>query len=521
MGLAGGLKQFLKGKSSIIHPLASPPAILRAKEAVDYRPYDGAGHDADVGVCIPSSRDATPPLALFVDIMTALKKLRGSEEPVDGDRSYRADDLADSLLSHYERFAAAHASRFSGKVTVCLAFDKAGSIPPEKLELQAHRVATSKTKPYAADPAVQKIQIVDAGLSVDGAAPVPLDMDRLCLTRPLRPFFYRYLAERARTRLWRLPLRFILDAEFASASGLPGDALEDQVWTFDVACANCVAQLEQTGPLFRVGEGEITAVLWALRFRRTHHCQVWSGDSDLLPMLLLHGHEFSFSLTSVLSNCYVFVYAEAMRQLKQAELTPETFLAAVAAIGTDYTRKKNGFHRVPTECIWAAARRWGRTKVRRQEEQSPASLPKSVRSVRSALSPPPHRLAPAEEVKEGTAKASIGTPWNSPETFWLFMRDVYTVHALRREQKRKEIYREDLDATRKSHRELWATKAKVKLPEPEVARAAFRAFSFVACYWVGLHDHAERSDGDGEDDDTLATRGMRRFLHVRLNGRVS
>lgn len=530
MGLSGGLKQFLDGKSA--YPLAKAPPVLCAGECVEYHQTESkVAPLAGVSVVIPTLKSATAPLALFVDIMTYLKKLRGTDLPVDGEKSFRADDIADSLLGNFERFASAHASRFSGKVTICLAFDKAGSIPPEKLELQSQRVAGSKTLPYEVDPASQKLRVVDAGLCIDGAAPVPIDMDRLCLTRPLRPFFYRYLAERAALRVWGLPLRLILDAEFSSVEGKPGDGVEDQVWTFDVPAKDSVARLVRAGPEFRVGEGEITAVLWALRFRRTHHCQVWSGDSDLIPMLLLHGREFSFSLTSVLSQAYVFVFSEARKVLAKEGVTAETFLAAVSLIGTDYTKKKHGFHRVPTECIWAAARRWGRNEDRRRDELNPPPLPAPVRSVASILAPSKKKVqAPtassssaSEEKSTALPEAREGVPWHSVQSFWMFMRDVYTVHARRREEKRKEIYLEDLDATRMSHRELWAAKGKIKLPEPDVARRAFRAFSFVTRYWVSLQGQAgkalEFSDEEKVgDEDVMSNQGLRRFLHLSLNG---
>ena len=587
MGLHGGCKTFVIGSDKALVPIlheedrivytkagasstaklvtAPTPASFLAISASEEE--KNALHDhKSSDVVIPSSPNETVPLVLSVDVMTYITKLRGTTpielspaaaahererlaecdektqagasntvqstltkqspgapSPKEAPPSYRADDLADTMLEHFERFADAHRANFPGLITICLVFDKAGAMPVEKLSLQKERVEKSRTQPYSIDLRRDQVVIQDAGLCVNEEDPIPIDMGRLCLTRAIRPYFYKYLVERAKLRRWKVPLRLIVDAEFPGtatpheghkrrrvadeASGVSDTEQntphrlphfnKGAVWTFCAHKTNALAQvITRTDPKFMVGEGEIGAILWALHHAATHHCQVWSGDSDILPLLLVHGHRFAFSLTALLCEHYTFRFREAESLLKQQNLSALELLAAVCTIGTDYTTKKIAVPRVPNQCIWAATRRWSKTPARIKEQLAPPPRPHKPRSAFALLTPQKSTDTDPKNRKAPQLSGDIH-PWDTVDAYYLFLRDIFTVYEIRRcDGKRTTFDSIDITTERLSPSRLWASAAKraIRLPAFEVATKAFRAFSFVAKYWLSLQNHAPPAD---------------------------
>lgn len=417
-------------------------------------------------VTIPSAPYHVAPLVLCVDAMTHLRSLSG-KEPVTGDTrptyTYKTQDLADTFLAKYETFAKAHARIFTGGVTLCLVFDKAGAMPPEKHTLQKERVDRDKSEVYNIDPTTQSVHFVDTGMVVDGAPPVAINMTRLCLSRSLRPYFYTYLAERAAKRKWSTQVRLILDAEFADFTN-PTAPPRGCVRVLDVRSERIEQPtMHSFKPAFAAGEGEVGAMLWGLEFSRSHHCQIWSGDSDMLALMILHGHRFVFSLTAVLSNRYLFRYRSAVQEMHAHGLTQEQFLLAAAVTGTDYTSsvKSLTLARVPDKLIWTSVRRW-------------------IHGGPTAT---------------GATSTQTRPAWCNTEGLKFLLRDVYTVVELRRENKnRKTFSSEDLNETRRTAESLRnsAGKRKIKMPEDPLICQAFVPFQFVCNYWITLQGYMRK-----------------------------
>jgi hypothetical protein len=104
------------------------------------------------------------------------------------------------------------------------------------------------------------------------------------------------------------------------------------------------------------GEGEISAMIWALRMKDSHRVQVHSGDLDMLALVLLHGDKFQYDLTAVLCGRYTFSYRAAVLDIQKRGFIWQDVVLGAILLGTDFVVKKLVTHRAGTWVAFEGAR---------------------------------------------------------------------------------------------------------------------------------------------------------------------
>jgi hypothetical protein len=278
-------------------------------------------------------------LLVAVDCMGIMRNLR----------SRRPDEACRELI---HKFVSFQKSVPHMRVTFVLVSDRSSLVPPRKAQEQKRRSdQPGGVQPYeCASP--DKAYLSEEGVCLgEGTTPVPLAMDRLFSTRPLRWTFYRYLVDWiarpnntmvSALRLWvdfDLPLPREEVGDPRRSLQHPGVArLTGHGWE---SCPSL-----QTG----CGEAEVGSVAWGLRFRLTHHVQLWSGDLDTVAIAFLHAHHFPLSLTTVVCAKYTCVASHPNRSpAVRRDLIFSLFLG-----GTDYVSKSTCGFRVSGDVLAAA-----------------------------------------------------------------------------------------------------------------------------------------------------------------------
>jgi hypothetical protein len=288
------------------------------------------------------------PVFLAFDAMCRLTGLRGvvgkrPREEMEEDAKFYPSEIATALFAPLVEFVKCHPDT---DVTIAVICDASTDVPIEKRATQIKRATSSSFHPYEIDTKTQHCEFVDAGLKVDDAPCMMIDMYSLMSTRTLRPYFYQYLRDWITKQVWAQKFTLIFDAEFPIGG--------HQAFTYAIN-PSCEVK-EQSVPHSGTGEGEISAVVWGLRRKDTHFVQLHSGDLDMLGLTLIHGNKFKYDLKASLCGRYTISYREAVENLgKDGFLWQDVVLGAIM-LGTDFVQKNLVTHRAGTEAVFEAAR---------------------------------------------------------------------------------------------------------------------------------------------------------------------
>lgn len=270
-----------------------------------------------------------------------------SREDVDNQNvrpSYPTDELVEALFEPLLELVRYHDYT---EVTIALICDASEDVPIEKMATQKSRASSTSFRPYAVDTKRQSVQICDEGLSIDCEKPFPIDMFSLMATRSLRPYLYRYFRTWIMKKQdWDCPLTLLFDAEFPEDGHM---AYEYRITPNKFPTERCV---QHSG----TGEGEVSAMVWSLRFRDTHSVQLHSGDLDMLAIALLHGDKFKHDLKALLCSRFVFEYQFASHQLGTMGFSCFDIVLGSIMLGTDFVTKKLITHRANKHSVFEAAR---------------------------------------------------------------------------------------------------------------------------------------------------------------------
>jgi hypothetical protein len=224
--------------------------------------------------------------------------------------------------------------------------DASKDVPIEKKATQIKRMQSSSFSPYEFDHGTQKAHISEEGLIIDDKVPVLLDMFALMATRSLRIYLYEYFRNWIVHKKWTCKFTLIFDAEFP--------LIGHQAFRYEIEPGAIIK--EESVVHSGTGEGEISALVWALRVKETHSVQLHSGDLDMLALVLLHGHRFKNDLKASLCSRYIFSYREARSEIESSGFTCEDVVLGAVMLGTDFVTKKLVSHRANTFSVFEAAR---------------------------------------------------------------------------------------------------------------------------------------------------------------------
>jgi hypothetical protein len=189
-------------------------------------------------------------------------------------------------------------------------------------------------------------EISDTGLKIGDTPCVPIDMFSLMSTRPLRPLFYQYLRDWIARHAWPHKFTLIFDADFPVGG--------HQAFRYDINPGTPFK--EHVVPHSGAGEGEISALIWALRMKETHMVQLHSGDLDMLALALIHGSKFKYDLKASLCGRYTISYREAVANLEKDWFIWQDVVLGAIMLGTDFVTKNLVTHRAGTDAVFEASR---------------------------------------------------------------------------------------------------------------------------------------------------------------------
>lgn len=340
MGLLCGSRVFRKG--GLLNILRESDVIIPTQEDIESKRPIFYAFDAMCkltglrGIGPPAGKNSSSGIDRW--ILPGAK--RACEEAPD---VYSPRQIAESLFRPLEVFVACHPHTH---VTIGLMCDVGSDVPKEKHALQKHRTRKSSVVPYDVDG--KSCEITDEGLVIGSQDPVLLNMYSLMATRSVRPQLYAYFRQWIQQHQWRNKFTLIFDADF------PG--LGHQAFSFDILPG--VEPEEKVVDHSQTGEGEISALVWALRYRDTHFVQLHSGDLDLLVLMIIHGHKFKYPIRSVLCGRYVADYVEILAVLATHHLTKDDLVIGSMMLGTDFISKKELSHRAYSNSVFDAVRTW-------------------------------------------------------------------------------------------------------------------------------------------------------------------
>jgi hypothetical protein len=303
------------------------------------------------------------PIFYAVDVMCELTALRGIEEctvstmldkwlvpgtkrkspDISCENSHRPCQLAEALFRPLEMFVRCHSHT---SVTVGLMCDVQAKVPVEKHKLQRLRAQKRSVESY--DVNSQTCIITDDGLIIGDCLPQKVNMLKLMCTRSLRSELYRYLRAYLQKRVWSVDFTLIFDADFP--------VIGQTAFSYEIKSKEIPT--ETVIPHSDVGEGEISAMKWALRYKDTHSVQLHSGDLDMLALLLIHGHRFTYPVRALLCKRYVADYLNIKDILESKSFTLEDVIVGSLMLGTDFVSKKEVSHRCNPQVAFYTARSW-------------------------------------------------------------------------------------------------------------------------------------------------------------------
>jgi hypothetical protein len=257
--------------------------------------------------------------------------------------TYKPSQIAEALFLPLEVFVACHPH---ANVTIGLMCDVRDEVPKEKHALQELRTRQSAVSPYDVDG--RPTCITNEGLIIGEDHPISIDMCALMATRSIRPQLYRYLRDWIMNHKWRNSFTLIFDADFPD--------IGHHAFSFEIH-PNQVP-IETTVVHSGTGEGEISALVWALRHRETHSVQLHSGDLDLLALMILHGHKFTFPVRAVLCEKHVANYSDIVQILESQQFSKDDLILGSIMLGTDFVSKKELTHRCNPRAVFDAVRTW-------------------------------------------------------------------------------------------------------------------------------------------------------------------
>ena len=310
-----------------------------------------------IGQYVSMDTSSTVPVLLAMDAMCRLTGLQGrrdvpcSEElNKNGKRGLSCDrpvfpthEIATAFFRPLLDFVKCHQHT---QVTIAIMCDVCADVPLEKAPTQQKRARVGSYQPYAIDVTEQKVQITDQGIVVDGAEPMAIDMAALMSTRALRPYLYQYIRAWIPAHHWTHGFALIFDGEFPH--------LGHQAFVYEIQPGR--RPVESVAEHSGTGEGEISAMIWALRMKDTHRVQLHSGDLDMLALALMHGDKFRYDLAAILCGRYTFSYRSALVDLQTRGFLWQDVILGAILLGTDFVMKKLVTHRAGTWAIFEGVR---------------------------------------------------------------------------------------------------------------------------------------------------------------------
>jgi len=258
---------------------------------------------------------------------------------------FTPNQIAEALFRPLITFVRCHPH---ADVTIGLMCDVSADVPKEKYAVQVKRTRSASARPYQVDLNAQKVAITTEGLCIDEKSPQPIDMYAMMATRPLRPHLYAFLRKWILTRKWKINFTLIFDADFPEVGHM--------AYQYNIKADQETEEVEV--PHSQTGEGEISALVWGLRFKDTHLVQLHSGDLDMLALLLIHGHKFKHPVRGHLCGKYSIDYRHAVNVLKEQDFLWQDIVMGAIMLGTDYVVKKLVTHRANDHSVFEAARTW-------------------------------------------------------------------------------------------------------------------------------------------------------------------
>jgi hypothetical protein len=90
-----------------------------------------------------------------------------------------------------------------------------------------------------------------------------------------------------------------------------------------------------------IGEGELRACSVALKYRKTHSIQLWSGDSDILALGFWFTPLFTHTVWIRLKPNVWYLGTDLLRIVPEFKWTSHTLLWAIIMNGTDFVKRSN------------------------------------------------------------------------------------------------------------------------------------------------------------------------------------
>jgi hypothetical protein len=313
------------------------------------------------GPYVPSDVERCAPILVSFDAMCRLTGLQGITERnytsnvsnawnVNGKRDREDDrpvfyprEIAMALFQPLQNFVKCHRH---AHVTIAVMCDVKSDVPVEKSATQLQRTMSSSFRPYIIDIATQKVKITDEGLEIDDDPPIRIDMYAVMATRSIRPYLYQYFREWIMKHNWSESFTMVFDGDFPIVGH---QAFEYVINPSEPTTEKVV---EHSG----TGEGEISAMVWALRMKDTHQVQVHSGDLDMLALSLIHGHKFTYDLKASLCDRYNFSYNDAIENIHKNGFIWQDIILGAIMLGTDFVTKKLVTFRANKESVFEGAR---------------------------------------------------------------------------------------------------------------------------------------------------------------------
>lgn len=306
------------------------------------------------------------PVAIIFDAMTCLFRLHptattfevGSETYTTPRKSgiasqttiatYAPADIYNVFAQKLLLMVSPYATKYD--VTLVIVFDKSTLVVPEKADLQSKRTAATPIPPYPCPDdkdILHTSQFLDHGLVLDpkhNSDAINVHPRRIMCTRWLRPFWFDYL-----TRCLSADSRFAgIELLVDYACDGPYELRNDAVIKRPELSVLC-------------GEGEVAGMALCYMYAPTHHVQLWSGDSDVIALGLMHGHYISDTFVVTImgvggGTCQSMLPARVGSDLRLQGWSMASLCLALMINGTDYIDKSKLLYYINTGCIMHAVR---------------------------------------------------------------------------------------------------------------------------------------------------------------------
>jgi hypothetical protein len=248
---------------------------------------------------------------------------------------------------YYEAFAQQILGRFvewPALHTYYVVFDKDAYMSRTKQEVQKQRDASVGLRDEKTYDAIQDCvaSIDDWGFCMDPKleprcyAPAEFKLLKLMRTRRLRMHWYSYVCSKlqndSRFHDRRLVLDFHPDGPLTLHQG------------------KCTQAHDK---LLAIGEGEMCAVGWAVRLSPHFHVMLYSKDSDLVPLTLLHQPRYVHGVMCMVGGHYCNAH-QAASVLRQSGWQLVDFVYATIINGTDFVKRTDHLFQVGNQKVFDA-----------------------------------------------------------------------------------------------------------------------------------------------------------------------